>query len=115
MIHFLTRFVLPLMHHLVQECLNRLVPAVTTNVSRADHDFRPISLLSAKRIVTEPRFHPARNTNWNRAELTAELRQVQLAMRTREITNEALVCRMCSLNGTLLTRRQRRTTRIEIE
>ena len=103
------------MHHLMEQRLNGFVPAVTTNVSPADNDLRAISLLPAKCVVTEPGFHPPRNANRNGTQLTAELREIQLAMRAREIADKALIRRMRALDRTLLTRRRWRATRIEIE
>ena len=115
MIDLLPCFVLPLMHHLVQQRLNRLVPAVPADMAAADHDLRAISLLPAQRVMPQPRFHPARDANRNRAQLSTEFREIELAVRASEITHELLIGRMGALDRGLLTRRLRRTTRLEIE
>lgn len=115
MIDLLHCLVMPLMHHLVQQRLNHLVPAVPADMAAADNDLRAISLLPAQRVMPQPRFHPARHANGNRAQLSTEFREIELAVRASEITHEPLIGRMSALDRALLARRPRRATRLELE
>jgi len=75
-------------HHLVQQCLDRLIPAMPPDVAPANHDLGGMSLLPAKSVVTEPRLHPAGNANRNCAQLAAEFCRVELMVRPRKLAHE---------------------------
>src|SRR5215208_3659112 len=45
--------VLPLVHHLVQQCVQRLVPAVAADVAAADDDLRRLAGRGGGRVVAE--------------------------------------------------------------
>jgi len=51
--------VLPLVHHLVQQRLNRFIPSMPPDVTPADHDLGRMARLPAQCVVTEPRLHSA--------------------------------------------------------
>ena len=93
-IHGESTLVLPLVNHLVQQCVNGLLPPVAADVPPADHDLGATAFLSAKDVVTQPAFHPARHTDGNGGQLAAEPRFVQPAMMVLENTHERLIGRV---------------------
>ena len=56
--------ILPLMHHLMQQGVERLVPPVTPDVPAADHDLR-LAAVRGWTVVAKPALHSARDANWN--------------------------------------------------
>jgi hypothetical protein len=91
MVHWPTRFILPLVDHLVEEGLYCLVEAVSADVPAADCYLRTMLCLTPQSVVTKPRLHPAGNANWNGAELAAELRRIESPMCSRKLTNHMLI------------------------
>ena len=98
--------ILPLMHHLVQQSLNRLLPTVPSDMTAAYHDLGGMSRLTAKRVMTKSRLHAAGDADRNCGQFAAEFRSVQLAMRTGKLAHEMQVRRSA---------RPRRSRRLEIE
>ena len=107
MIHWSSRLVLPLVHHLVEESVNGLVPPVSPDVAPADHDLRVMAGLPAKCVVSEPRFHPPRYSDGNCAQLSTKAGRIELAVRARELANHVQVLRTAN--------RPRPRRRLEIE
>jgi hypothetical protein len=54
--------VLPLVHHLVQQSVERLFPAVTPDVASAQNDLR-LTVIGCGAVVPEPALHAARHPN----------------------------------------------------
>jgi len=106
MIHGAARFVLPLMYHLVQQRLNRLVPSVPPDVTPADDNLGAMPQLTAQRVMTKPRFHSPRYADRDRAQLAAKLRCIEGSMRMRQLADEAGIIRATAAA---------RTRRIEIK
>lgn len=97
MVHREAGFILPLMHHFVQQCRDGLVPAMILDMPPADDDLGAEFRLAAQRIVSEPALHSPRNTNRNIGKLAAEFGSVELPMRARQVANVSRVRRMCSM------------------
>ena len=90
-------FILPLMHHLVQQSLDRLSPPVTANVAPADYDLGTRTRRITVRVMTKPAFHPPGNANWNRREHSTEFLIVQRLMRAPKLLSNSLVIGMITL------------------
>ena len=54
--------VLPLVHHLVEESVERLFPAIAPDVPSAQNDLGLIAI-GRRAVVSEPAFHTARHAN----------------------------------------------------
>ena len=80
MIHWQPRFILPLMHHLVQQRVGRLGPSITAHMTSGDHDFAQTAVVRAWSVMTEPPREPSRDLNLQRGERTAEVLEVELRM-----------------------------------
>ena len=80
MIHWQPRFILPLMHHLVQQRVNCLGPSITAHMTSGDHDFAQTAVVRAWSVMTEPPREPSRDLNLQRCERTAEVLEVELRM-----------------------------------
>lgn len=91
MVYLTPCLILPLVDHLVKKRLHRFIPSMPANVAPADHYLGWMPSLTAQRIVSEPRFHSSRNSNWNRGQLAIEFRMVQLAMCPRELTHKVQI------------------------
>ena len=91
-----SRFVLPLMDHLVKEGMQSLVPAVASQMAPTDRDLAGRSVLSGG-IVTEAALHAARHANRNGFQLAAKVFVVEARMPRRESLSEWLVFGACSL------------------
>ena len=59
MIQLQSILVLPLVHHLVQQRLQRLFPPVTADMATADGDLRRITGLGCGAVVAKVSSHPA--------------------------------------------------------
>ncbi len=94
MIYAAACFVLPLMHHLVEQCVDGLVPPMTADVAAADYDLGRSALLSSPRVVTEAAFQTAGDPNRHLAELSPELFAIQPRMPRNELGHVRLVGRM---------------------
>src|SRR5687768_13205394 len=77
--------VLPLMHHLVQQRLQRFVPAVPAQVAATDRDFRRIPGLGGRGVVAQPRTHAAGHPYLDRPQLAAE----QVGVESRVLLSES--------------------------
>lgn len=97
-------FILPLMHHLMQEREYSLVQSIATDVAAADDDFHR-SVLSAPQIVAESTFHATRDANRYRAELASESRRVELGVISRKLAGERLIRRVSPLGRPARARR----------
>lgn len=113
MIHFPAVFILPLMHHLVQQRGNRLIPTMIPDMPPAYHDLGTIPLLTTQRVMSQPPLHPARHSNRNVRKLPSELQSIELAMRTSQRTRKLLVCWMSPLPPRSGRGRRRRPLEIE--
>ena len=98
--------ILPLMHHLMQQSMDRFIPPIAADVSAADHDLRLMPCLSAPGVVTKSRLHAARDSNRNSRELTPELHRIQIGVVPGELTGQTLVGWMSSLTLTPCTARR---------
>jgi len=77
MIERMAALVLPLMHHLVQQCVQCLVPTVSSQMTPTDRDLA--ALVRVRRgIVTEAAPHPTRDANGYRLERAMEMFGVEL-------------------------------------
>lgn len=92
--------ILPLVNHLMQKSLDRLIPAMPPNMSAADNDLLRMPSLAAQRVMAKARLHSAGNSNWNGAQLTTELRRIQSTMSTCELLNKMKICRPSRTNDT---------------
>ena len=80
MIHSQPRFILPLMHHLVQERVDCLGPTVTAHMTSGNYDLTQSSVMRTWCVMAEPPREPSRNLNLQRRERTAEVLEVELRM-----------------------------------
>src|SRR5262249_22286477 len=101
MIERMTGFILPLMHHLVQQCVQGLLPAVPSEMSHADRDLADAA--TGRRIVPEAAFHAARHPHRYGAQRAAEQLTVVARVPLGELGCERLVFR----THRLATRRRR--------
>ena len=60
--------VLPLVHHLVNQRLDRLAPPVSSNVTAADCNLGSLAGRIAMRVMPKPALHPTRYPDWNPGE-----------------------------------------------
>src|SRR6267378_1619388 len=63
--------VLPLVHHLVKQCMQGFVPSIAPDVSPAQHDFRHAAF-ARRAVVAEPALHPPGDSYRNLAEHAVE-------------------------------------------
>lgn len=91
MIDLQALFVLPLMHHLVQQGVSSLVPSVAPDMPPTDNDFRGVATLTAPRVVAEPAAHPARDPNRNTFENTLKLLLVEVRVPSSQLAGEPLI------------------------
>src|SRR5512146_2842507 len=89
-------FVLPLVHHLVQERVQRLVPPMATEMPPGDRDLGAVAVLG-RRVVPEPAPHPARDANRHRLERVAEILGVVPSVPLRQSLRRRLVLRTHAL------------------
>ena len=87
MIDLAASFVLPLMHHLVKQSVNGLVPSVPADMIPADHYLCCASVLAAPRIMTETALQSPRYSDWNLAQLAIELLAVETRMPIRQLVH----------------------------
>src|SRR5450756_44288 len=63
--------VLPLVHHLVQQRVQRLLPPVAPDMPPAD-DYLRLAPVSGRAVVAQPALHPARDAEENRPQRAAK-------------------------------------------
>jgi len=85
--------VLPLVHHLVQQRVYRLVPSVAPDVAPAQYDLR-LATPAGRTVVPKPALHTARDANWNLAKSSAESLPVVCGVQSRQLANERNVRRI---------------------
>jgi hypothetical protein len=110
MVNRLAGLILPLVHHLVNERLDRLAPSVTPNVSSADRDLPSLAGRIAMSVMPEPALHPSRYAYRNPCERAAESLAIQLFVRATELLGHRVIIAMSSLGRPRLARR-----RLELE
>src|SRR5881394_2913950 len=66
MIHHESLLVLPLMHHLVQQRVQRFFPSIAADVATAEHDLR-LAALTRRTVVAQPAPHAPGNADGNLA------------------------------------------------
>ena len=86
----LAGFILPLMHHLMQERLEGFLPSVPPQVPPADGDL-PARLGSCRGVVPEPAAHATGHANRDGLEASVEMLGVELAMQMRELRGQRLI------------------------
>src|SRR5881392_3608594 len=64
MIHDQPLLVLPLMHHLVQQRVQRFLPSIAADVATAEHDLR-LTALTRWTVVAQPAPHASGNADGN--------------------------------------------------
>src|ERR1051325_5302109 len=79
-------FILPLMHHLVQERVHGLVPAISTDVAPADDDLG-LATFCGRAIVTPSAAHTPGEADGNLAQLTTEALVVVRTVQLRQLSN----------------------------
>src|SRR4029077_928671 len=79
--------VLPLVHHLVQQRVQRLLPPVAANVAPADDDLG-LTTFARRRVVPQPALHPPRDANGNHSQRSAESLIVVRGVPPRELPNK---------------------------
>ncbi len=82
---------LPLVHHLVQQRVQRLGPAVSPDVRARDRDLRRLAVRGRGRILAEPRPHAPRNAERDGRQRAAEVLIVVLPMPALELAHERRV------------------------
>lgn len=97
MIHLEPALVLPLMNHLMQQRLHRLVPTVPPNMAAADDDCGALTVGAAPRVMAEPAPHPARDVDRQRGQLAGELLLVELRMMPHQPPSQSFVRRVGAL------------------
>src|SRR4051812_11034926 len=71
MIDHQTLLVLPLVHHLVQQRVQRFIPAVAADVAATDHDLG-LATFARRAVVAEPALHAPRDADRDSAQRSAE-------------------------------------------
>src|SRR5262245_48972730 len=82
--------VLPLMHHLVQQGLQRFGPSVAPKVTPTDRELRRCSKRGS-RVVSQPAPHATRHTDGNGLQLPTEMLGVVARVPAGELRREGLV------------------------
>jgi hypothetical protein len=106
--------VLPLVHHLVEQRVERLLPAITPNVPSAQNDLR-LMAVRRRTVVTEPTLHSTRHPNRHLAECPAEPLFIVRRVPARQLVNDREVGRMGSLRRASSARRIRRPRHRKLE
>lgn len=99
MIHLEAGLVLPLMNHLVQEGVHRLVPAMPPNVTATDDDLGRISFLPAPRVMAKPALEPPGHSNRNLVELASKLFSIETIVPIDQLAHIRLIGRMRLVRG----------------
>src|SRR5205085_342507 len=102
--------VLPLVHHLVQQGVQRFLPAVAPDMAAADYDLR-LTTLGCRTVVSEPAAHPTRDANWNPAQLSREALGVVDLVPARQLADERRISRVGFLGRAPATRTFRSSNR----
>src|SRR5687768_16988097 len=110
MVHRQATLVLPLMHHLVEQRLDCLAPAMSPYVTAADRDLRALARWIAVSVMSEPALHSTRHPYWNPGKRPAEPLAIQLFAGAPELFSHRLIIGMSSFPGAPLSRR-----RLELE
>jgi len=97
-IRLLTRLVLPLVNHLVEQGVYRFVPPISPDVSPAYDDLGAPAGLATPYIMTEPAFHPPRYADGDRRELAAESRRVEVDVMLHQLADQRDVRGVCPLD-----------------
>lgn len=100
MIHSESAFILPLMDHLVNQRVYRLVPSMSSDVTTTYHDLGALPGRIPVSVMSEPALHPARDAHWNSAQQPAESLAVERLMRAAESLDHGLVIRMRAFPNT---------------
>ena len=98
--------VLPLVHHLVNERLDRLAPSMTPNVASADRDLATLARRIAMSVMPEPALHPSRHAYRYSRQCPTESLPIELFMRPPELLSHRFIIRMSSLRRPRLARRR---------
>lgn len=83
--------VLPLMNHLVQQCMDGLFPTVALDMPAADNDLGGVPVLAAPCVVPEPALHSPRHPYRHPFQLTTKLRSIQRRMLALESIDKPLI------------------------
>ena len=97
--------VLPLMHHLVEQCVQRFRPSVAADVATADHDLDSIVVGARRAVVSEAALHSARDANGHVAELSREVLPIVVGVPGLELPHHRGVGRVGGLAGPAHRRR----------
>ncbi len=92
--------ILPLVHHFVQQGVERLGPSMAANVATADDDLGAIVGAAGGAVVAKTALHPARHAQRHDTELPREMPSIVLRMPGFELPNEGRVGGIRRLPGT---------------
>src|SRR3954469_13608622 len=79
--------VLPLVHHLVEQRVQRFIPAIAADVAATDHDLG-LATFPPGAVVAESALHASRNSNRDGAQRSAEALVVVDGVQPRELAYE---------------------------
>src|SRR5437868_3028293 len=96
--------VLPLMHHLVQQRVQRLLPPVAPDVPAAQDDLR-LAAFARRTVVAESALHPAGDADRDLAESAVEPIFVVRVVEAEQLANQRLICWVGSLRRASPSRR----------
>jgi len=83
-VHRSASLILPLVHHLMQQCVDRFGPAIASNVAVRNHDLATAPIVRAQHVVTEPTREATGYLYLEVREQTAEMREIELRVQRRE-------------------------------
>jgi len=106
--------ILPLMHHLVQQRVQRFVPAIAPNVAAAQDDLR-LAAFARRTVVTEAALHAARDANRHLAQHTVESLLVVGLVQPHQLANQRHVGRAGPLGRALLARKVGRASNWKLQ
>jgi hypothetical protein len=89
-IHWLACFRLPLMHHLVQQCLKDFVPPVPAEMTPADHDHRG-QRFGRQTIIAQTTLHAPRDGDRHGPQLAAETPHVVLGVLRHQLRHDGRI------------------------
>ena len=96
--------VLPLMHHLVQQRVHSLSPAVAPQVLAAEHDLGAGPVLTGGAVVAEPRLHAPGEAHRDARERAAEVLRIEIGVRIGETREQRRIAGAHHLFATLRRR-----------